>query len=243
MPEQSLRRQIVSHAKALNVLGLSQGTSGNLSARSGKNLLITPSGVPYAALKPDSVARMPLDGAGSWSGPLEPSSEWRFHLDILRARPEVGAVVHAHSPYATVLSILRRPIRAVHYMIAAFGGPEITCTDYAPFGTQELSDLVVAGLGQRHGVLLGNHGMIATGSDLQQAMWRAVELETLARQSYLATLAGDPVLLPDAEIALCIERFKSYGPQRKLDNGSPAGGEIPKGIKSSAKPRKKTGQK
>ena len=207
-----LRQDLIAQARSLTALGLSQGTSGNLSARVGEAMLITPSGVPYEALTPASLAHMPLDGAGAFAGPLKPSSEWRFHLDIFRARPDVGAIVHAHSTYATVLSILRRPIKAVHYMIAALGGPEIACTDYAPFGTQALSDLVIAGLGPRHGVLLGNHGMIATGADLAQAMHRAVELETLARQSYLAGLAGTPVILPDDEIMRCVERFKTYGP-------------------------------
>ena len=218
MSERSLRNQIITQARALNSQRLSQGSSGNISARSGEDMLITPSGVPYDTLKPAAIARMPLAGGGSWSGPLKPSSEWRFHLDILRARPDVGAIVHAHSPYATVLSILRRPIRAVHYMIAAFGGPKIACTDYAAFGTQELSDLAIAGLGMRHGVLLGNHGMIVTGNDLDLAMWRAVELETLAQQEYLATLAGTPVILPDDEIARCIERFKSYGPRANAED-------------------------
>ncbi len=203
---------MIAQARSLAQLGLTQGTSGNLSARVGDAMLITPSGVAYEALTPASLALLPLNGEGAFTGPLKPSSEWRFHLDILQARPDVGAVVHAHSTYATVLSILRRPIRAVHYMIAAFGGPEIVCTDYAPFGTQELSDLVLEGLGMRHGVLLGNHGMIATGADLAQAMHRAVELETLARQSYLADLAGTPVILPDDEVMRCVELFKSYGP-------------------------------
>ena len=211
MQDIELRQQLIAHAQSLAALGLTQGSSGNLSARVGEAMLITPSGEAYEALTPASLARMPLDGDGAFTGPLKPSSEWRFHLDIFRARPDVGAVVHAHSTYATVLSILRRPIKAVHYMIAAFGGPEIACTDYAPFGTQELSDLVIKGLGPRHGVLLGNHGMIATGADLAQAMHRAVELETLARQSYLADLAGTPVILPDDEIMRCVERFKSYG--------------------------------
>jgi L-fuculose-phosphate aldolase len=212
MQDIELRQHLIAQARSLTALGLSQGTSGNLSARVGEAMLITPSGVPYEALTPASLALMPLDGAGAFAGPLKPSSEWRFHLDIFRARPDVGAIVHAHSTYATVLSILRRPIKAVHYMIAALGGPEIACTDYAPFGTQALSDLVIAGLGPRHGVLLGNHGMIATGADLAQAMHRAVELETLARQSYLAGLAGTPVILPDDEIMRCVERFKTYGP-------------------------------
>ena len=213
MQDIDLRQQLVAHARSLTSLGLTQGTSGNLSARTGDAMLITPSGVAYEALTPACLALMPLDGEGAFTGPLKPSSEWRFHLDILLARPDVGAVVHAHSTYATVLSILRQPIKAVHYMIAAFGGSEIACTDYAPFGTHELSQLVVEGLGARHGVLLGNHGMIATGADLTQAMQRAVELETLARQSYLAGLAGNPVILPDDEVMRCVERFKSYGPK------------------------------
>ena len=213
MHDIDLRQHLIAHARSLTTLGLTQGTSGNVCARVGDAMLITPSGVAYETLTPASLALMPLDGGGAFEGPLKPSSEWRFHLDILRARPDVGAVVHAHSTYATVLSILRRPIKAVHYMIAAFGGPEIASTDYAPFGTQELSELVIEGLGDRHGVLLGNHGMIATGANLAEAMHRAVELETLARQSYLAGLAGTPVILPDDEIMRCVERFKSYGPK------------------------------
>ena len=212
MQNDELRREIIRHARSLNSLGLSEGTSGNISARAGSAMLITPSGVAYQDLEPASVAQMPLDGAGVWEGPMKPSSEWRFHLDILNARPDVGAIVHAHSTYATVHSILHRPIRAVHYMIASFGGDEIACTAYAPFGTSELSELALAGLGERHGVLLGNHGMIVTGKDLGQAMWRAVELETLAKQSYLAGLAGTPVILSGEEISRTIERFKSYAP-------------------------------
>jgi L-fuculose-phosphate aldolase len=143
---------------------------------------------------------------------LRASSEWRFHRDILRARSDVGAVVHTHAPYATVLSMLRRPIPASHYMIAAFGGAQVECTDYAPFGTQELSDLTLQGLGPRLGVLLGSHGMIAVGPDLRRAMWLAGELETLAKLHYLASLAGAPVILPEEEtLALC-ERFSAYGP-------------------------------
>jgi L-fuculose-phosphate aldolase len=124
-------------------------------------------------------------------------------------------VVHTHAPYATVLSMLRRPIPASHYMIAAFGGAQIDCTDYAPFGTPELSNLAVMGLGPRQGVLLGSHGMIAVGPDLKRALWLAGELETLAKLHYLASLAGAPVLLPEEEtLALCA-RFASYGPGSK----------------------------
>ena len=211
MTENDLRQQLIDHARATVTMGLTQGTSGNVSARCEGAMLITPSGVPFEKLEPAMIARMPLDGDGAWQGPLKPSSEWRFHLDILKARADVQAIIHAHSTYCTVHSILHRPIRAVHYMIAALGGSEILCTDYAPYGTPELSELAVAGLGARHAVLLGNHGMIVTGSDVEEALSRAVELETLAKQSYLASLAGAPVILPDDEIERIIERFKTYG--------------------------------
>jgi len=220
MQEHDLRLSIVAHARSLNGLGINQGTSGNLSARCGNSMLITPSGMAYEAMEPRSVALMPLAGAdGAWSGPLPPSSEWRFHRDIMRARPDVGAIVHTHAPYATALAMLGKSIPAAHYMIAAFGGPNIRCTDYASFGTQELSDLAVAGLEGRHGVLLGSHGMIAIGADLEQALWRAVELETLAKMYHLALLVGTPLILDDAEVGRLVERFKSYGVLAKRAGG------------------------
>jgi L-fuculose-phosphate aldolase len=213
--EAQARKAMVEACRALNASGINQGAAGNISQRFGADMLITPSGVDYDTLGPDMVFAMPLDAeapARDEKTGLTASSEWRFHRDILRARPDVGAVVHTHAPYATVLSMLRRPIPASHYMIAAFGGARIECTDYAPFGTPELSDLAVRGLGPRHGVLLGSHGAIAAGPDLRRALWLAGELETLAKLHYLASLAGAPVLLPEEEaLALC-ERFASYGP-------------------------------
>lgn len=207
-----LRSAIVAACLEMNRTGLNQGASGNISTRCGEAMLVTPTAVPYERLAPDMICSMRLaDDEGRWSGPCAPSSEWRFHRDILRARPDVGAVVHCHATYATVLSMLRVDIPAAHYMVAAFGGATIRCTDYAPYGTPELSKLAVDGLGDRHGVLLGSHGMIAVGRDLEQAMWRAGELETLARQYYLARALGQPAILPDAEVALLVERFKNYG--------------------------------
>ena len=205
-----LRRQIVAQALECCRLGLNQGTSGNLSARTAGGMLITPTATPYERLKPAMIAHMTLDRE-NWTGPLKPSSEWRFHRDIYLARADAGAVVHTHSTYATALSMLRRDIPAVHYMIAAFGGPSVRCTNYAPYGTQALSDLVVEGIKDRTGVLLGNHGMIVIGGDLEEAMWRAVELETLAKQFWISSMAGTPIVLPDDEIMRTVERFKSYG--------------------------------
>ncbi len=208
--EEDLRQALVLASAELVTLGLNQGTAGNISVRSGESMLITPSGIKPEMTTPAMMARMTL-ADGMWTGPEKPSSEWRLHRDILVARDDIGAVVHTHSLYATVLATLHRPIPALHYMIAAFNGSIIACTPYAPFGTQALSDLIIAHLGDRHGVLLGNHGMVATGITLAQAMWRASELETLAKMAFLATSAGSPVILPDDEIARVIARFKDYG--------------------------------
>lgn len=214
MNETQLRSALVENCLTLERLGVNQGTAGNLSVRCGKALLITPSGVPYDQLTPKMIAKMPIQGDyGAWKGPLPPSSEWRFHLDIMRAKPEVGAVIHTHALHATTLSLLHKPIPAVHYMIAAFGGPTIRCTKYAPFGTKELSDVVIEGLIDRQGVLLGQHGMIVTGASLGEALWRAVELETLAKMYLLALSVGQPFILPDDEIARTVEKFKNYGYQ------------------------------
>ena len=167
--EKDLRAAIVVQCRAMNAAGLSAGSVGNISVRLGDAMVITPSAVPYEVLRPELLATMPLNGEyGAWSGPVKPSTEWRFHLDIMRARPDVGAIVHSHPPYCTALATLNRPILAAHYMIADFGGSMIECTRYAPFGTKELSELAVAGLGPRHAVLLGNHGAIAVGADLDQ---------------------------------------------------------------------------
>ena len=213
MDETETREAIVGASRYLIERGLNQAASGNISVRAGRHLLITPSGIEPDALSADGIVRMPLEGTGAeWSGPHPPSSEWRLHFDLMRARPDIGAIVHTHSPHATALSTLRLPIPAVHYMIAAFNGPRVHCTVYAPFGSKALSDLVVDGLGDRHGVLLGNHGMVVTGADLAKAMWRAQELESLARLYILARGAGEPAILSDADIAEAIERFKTYGP-------------------------------
>ncbi len=209
-PETPLRKALVEASRDLIRRGLNEGTAGNISARHGDGLLVTPSGIPPKATTPRMIAAMAFDG--STRGPETPSSEWRLHRDILMHRRDIGAVVHTHSTYCTVLACQHRAIPALHYMIAAFGSAIIRCTPYVPFGTQALSDLIVEHLGRGHGVLLGNHGMVATGADLAQAMWRAVELEALARMYYLATAGGgEPVILPDDEIERTIERFQGYG--------------------------------
>ena len=139
--EKALREAIVEKARWMNTIGLNQGTSGNISARHGDRMLLTPTAIPYETMKPAMIAAFSIDGEyGAYDGPLLPSTEWRFHLDIMKARPEVGAIVHTHSTFATVLAILRKPIPACHYMVAAFGGTDVRVADYATYGTKELAE-------------------------------------------------------------------------------------------------------
>ena len=210
--ELDLRRRIIGQCRWMNDEGLNQGTSGNISARFGDRMLITPTSVAYDALEPEMLASMPLAGHGAWEGPLKPSTEWRFHLDVLRARPDANAVVHTHATYCTALAITRRGIPPVHYMIAAFGG-DIRCADYATFGTEELSKAALRALDGRNGCLLANHGMIVFGPNLDRAMWLAVELETLARQYFNTLMIGGAAVLSPAQIDEAARGMRGYGVQ------------------------------
>jgi L-fuculose-phosphate aldolase len=212
-PNDSEKRQsIIDACLRMNASGINQGTSGNISLRHDAGMLITPTSVPYEAMQPGQIVFMGLDG--SFDASLRPSSEWRFHLDIFRARPDVNAVVHAHPPYATTLAIMGRDIPAVHYMVAAAGGDSIRCAPYATFGTEELSQHAVRALEDRLACLLAHHGMIAIGPSLAKAMWLAVEVETLARQYHGCLQIGTPPLLSEAEIKNVRARMAGYGPKQ-----------------------------
>jgi len=203
------RQAIIDACIQMNALGINQGTSGNISLRHGDGMLISPTSTPYDTLEPADIVFMSWDGAVD--GRLPPSSEWRFHLDIMKARPEVNAVVHAHPTYSTTIAIMGRKIPAIHYMVAVAGGSDIRCAPYATFGTAELSAHAVEALRDRKACLLAQHGMIAVGSSLAQAMWLAVEVETLARQYHGALQIGEPPILSDEEIENVIKRMASYG--------------------------------
>ena len=211
--EIAVRQSIVDAALAMNALGINQGTSGNISVRWDGGLLLTPSGVPYERMGADDIVHLRMDG--TCDHPLAPSSEWRFHRDIMKSRKDVGAIVHAHPIHCTAFAICRMEIPAVHYMIAAAGGPTIRCGGYATYGTEELSRIAIKALKDRTCCLLANHGMIATGPDLGKAMWLAAEMETLCRQYAVALQVGTPHVLPDDEIARNVEKFKGYGPRAK----------------------------
>lgn len=207
--DRDVRQAVIDACIQMNALGINQGTSGNISCRHGEGMLISPTSTPYDTLQPEDIVFMGWDG--EVDGRLSPSSEWRFHLDIMKARPEVNAVVHAHPTYCTTIAIMGMKIPAIHYMVAVAGGSDIRCAPYATFGTAELSAHAVEALRDRKACLLAQHGMIAVGSNLAQAMWLAVEVETLARQYHGALQIGEPPILSDEEIENVIKRMASYG--------------------------------
>jgi L-fuculose-phosphate aldolase len=207
--ENQKRQAIIDACRRMNALGINQGTSGNISVRHGDGLLITPTSVPYEAVTPEQIVFMNMDGA--CADGARPSSEWRFHRDILRVRPEIGAVVHAHPTYCTILAIMGLEIPPIHYMIAAAGGANIRCAPYATYGTAELSEHAVQALEGRFACLLGHHGMIAAGPSLARAMWLAVEVETLARQYHGCLQIGKPPLLSVDEIERVRVKMAGYG--------------------------------
>ena len=210
--EQDLRQGIIAQCRAMNANGLNHGVSGNISARLGGRMLITPSGTDYETMTPEMIALVDLtDPAGAWEGPLKPSTEWPFHQAIYRGRSEVGAVVHAHPIHCTALAMARKPIPQAHYMVGIFGGHDVRCAGYATFGSEALSDEVMTALEGRMACLMANHGMVALGETLDKAMWRAVELEVLAHQYCVALQIGGPVLLSDSEMEGAMARITSYG--------------------------------
>jgi len=214
--ELRMREAVIETAREMNALGINRGKSGNVSARwrdgDFDGYLITPTGLPYASIAPADIVAMPLDGGTDTArGARRPSSEWRFHRDIYRARGDASAIVHTHAPFATSLACLRRGIPAFHYMVAVAGGEDIRCAPYATFGTQALSDHAVAALEGRRACLLANHGMIAIGASLATALALAVEVETLAEMYWRAQQLGEPVLLSPAEMEVVVAKFRTYG--------------------------------
>jgi L-fuculose-phosphate aldolase len=213
-----LRGQLLASCRALKHTQLSHGRSGNISVRADSDhFLISPSGMDYDTIQPDHVPVMDL--SGRWFGGCRPSSEWRLHRDILKVRADVSAIVHTHSTHATALACTGRGIPAFHYMVAVAGGSDIRCAPYHPFGSQELADAALAALHTRKACLLANHGVIATGADLQGALSLAAEVENLARQYCVALTLGQVRILNETEMSLVLEKFRTYGKQDAIDPG------------------------
>lgn len=209
LPHHELRQAVIDVARRMTLAGINQGKSGNVSARVPEGFLITPSGLAYERMSPADVVLVHLDGR--YEGTLAPSSEWRIHRDLYAARPECGAIVHTHAPYATTLACAGRGLPPFHYMVAVAGGHDIRCAPYATFGTQALSDHALAALERRKACLLANHGMIAFGRDLEAALLLAAEVEALCGQYWRVLQIGEPVLLSGEEMDLVVEKFATYG--------------------------------
>jgi len=208
-----LRDDLVATARRMSDLGLTPGTSGNVSVRSTSGLIITPSGLAYPELIPDDLVDVRMDGHIR-VGQRTPSTEWQLHRDIFAARSDAEAIVHTHSLYCTTLACLRRPIPAIHYMIALAGSDEIPCAEYATFGSPELAANVVRALDTGQASLMANHGMVALGDSLKSALRLAAEIETLAAQYWHAMQLGAPTILDRSEMQRVRDKFGTYGQQR-----------------------------
>lgn len=209
--ERDIRQAIVEVYRELARLGLNVASAGNVSVRYRAGMLITPTGCNAETLKPADIVATKPDGTST--AKLKPSSEWAMHAEVYARVPAAHAVVHTHADHCVALAALRKPVPAFHYMVHAFGGSDVPCVAYHPFGSPELGAAAAAALGERSGCLLANHGMLTRGATLRAALEGAVLLETLARQYVLALSAGKPMVLSARQMAEVARRFADYGRQ------------------------------
>jgi len=207
------RNELLATAKRMAELGLAPGTSGNVSVRTATGFLVTPSAIPYDQLQPDDMVEVRDDGTLRPNQRV-PSSEWQLHRDLMASRREAVAIVHTHSPFCTTIACLRRPLPAIHYMIALAGTAEIPCAEYATYGSAELAHNVARALGDGKAALMANHGMVAVGDSLAAALKLAAEIETVAGLYWRALQIGDPVILPADEIQRVAAKFAAHGQPR-----------------------------
>ena len=207
----ALREEIIATCQRMNAGGLNTGSAGNLSVRVDGGFLITPSGIPYETMRPEQIVEM--DMQGRYYGDFIPSSEWRFHWDILKARPDIDVVLHSHATHSTILACCHLDIPPIHYMVGVSGGSVVKCSGYAPFGTQELSVEALQALGPRNACLLGNHGVVAVGKTPDSAFGVLAEVENLARIYIGTRMLGGGVVLTEPQMDVVLQRFKTYGKQ------------------------------
>ena len=232
MSHKKLRQGIIKTCIEMNHSGLNQGTSGNVSHRIEGGMLITPTSLPYERMKNDDIVEMAFDG--TYTGKHRPSSEWRFHRDILKNRSDVNVVLHTNSVYSTTLATHERGIPSFHYMVAVAGGPDIRCSPYECFGTQELSNVALEALKDRTACLLGHHGLLVLADTFEKALWRAVEIESLAKMYVHALAIGEPPRLSEKQMAQVIEQIRrmNYGQAPDLDKVK----DTPKITRAKAEP-------
>jgi|TARA_Y100000992_G_scaffold218646_1_gene151275 L-fuculose-phosphate aldolase len=213
-----LKKEVIKYAQKLNSTNLSPLRSGNVSVRvirdNVEGFFLTPSGKRYEDLIPDDIVFLSLkeeyDNLKLFNTSLNPSSEWRFHQDIYRKKIEAKAIVHAHSPHATAVSVHGKSIPAFHYMVALAGGDDIKCAEYATFGTTELSKNIINALEKRKACLMSNHGQVAFGTNLKQAFELAEEVENICHQYIIALKIGNPKILSSTEMNKILDKIKHY---------------------------------
>ncbi len=215
----SLRREVAAIYRELGLRGLNVGASGNVSARTGRGMIITPTGITGDTVTPKMLVATGLDG--SHKGRTLPSSEWMMHAAIYKQDPAAKAIVHTHSDAATALACLGRPLPPFHYAVLGFGGPEVRIAPYITFGTPDLAEAAAEAIEGRTACLLANHGMICHGPSPREALLAALRLEALCRQYLLALSAGEPRLLTEPEIAAARARYATYGQQPAATQGMP----------------------
>jgi L-fuculose-phosphate aldolase len=229
--ESEIRRlagEVIETARQMERSGLVDGTAGNLSVADEARscVVITPSGIPWPELDAADLCVIGLDEADAGSGgtvlrgAYRPSSELSMHFQVYRARPDVRAVVHTHSRFATTFAVLGRPVRAVHYVLA-FAGPRVDVAPYQTYGSDGLGQSCVQALGHRQATLLANHGVLAVGATAAAARSAASAVEYCAELQWRAECIGRPVILDDEEMARVQEKFASYGqPHERLRTGT-----------------------
>ena len=213
-----LKKEVIKYAQKLNSTNLSPLRSGNVSVRvirdNVEGFFLTPSGKRYEDLVTDDIVFLSIkeeyDNLKLFNSSLNPSSEWRFHQDIYRKKKEAKAIVHAHSPHATAVSVHGKSIPAFHYMVALAGGDDIKCAEYATFGTTELSKNIINALEKRKACLMSNHGQVAFGTNLKQAFELAEEVENICHQYIIALKIGKPKILSWAEMNKILDKIKHY---------------------------------
>ena len=208
-----LAAAVLATARQMNAVGINRGAAGNVSVRDEECFIITPTGLAYDECVAEDMVRVKVSSGETAPGGRKPSSEWRFHRDIYAARPEAGAIIHTHAPFATALACQELEIPPFHYMIARFGGDTIRCAAYATFGTQELSDGMIVALEDRWACLMAHHGMVVFGVNLKETLALAVEFESLCEQYWRVLQLGTPKLLSADKMVQVIEKFKDYGKQ------------------------------
>ena len=212
------KQEVIEYSIKLNSTNLSPLRSGNISVRGiqddKEGFFITPSGKKYETLKVEDIVFLSLseekDFLSWFNSGKNPSSEWRFHQDIYKNKSKARAIVHAHSPHATAVSAHGKPIPAFHYMIALAGGDDIKCSEYATFGTNELSMNIIRALENRKACLMSNHGQVAFGDDLSKAFELAQEVENICHQYIIALKMGKPKILSFVEMQKILEKVKNY---------------------------------